>query len=69
MKGNQVTDCSEREKMLAGELYDAMDPELKAGRLRARRLTRRYNQSTEEEDALRLRCCASWLVGWAISRS
>lgn len=54
MKGNQVTDRSEREKMVAGELYDAMDPELKAGRLRARRLTRRYNQSTEEEDALRL---------------
>jgi maltose O-acetyltransferase len=31
---------TEREKMLAGELYDASDPELAEGRIRARRLTR-----------------------------
>jgi maltose O-acetyltransferase len=31
---------TEREKMLAGELYDAYDPELSALRLRARRLIR-----------------------------
>ncbi|MGE5591703.1 MAG: sugar O-acetyltransferase [Bacillota bacterium] len=40
---------TEREKMLAGELYDSSDPELVALRLRARRLTRQYNATTEEE--------------------
>ncbi len=39
---------TEREKMLAGELYLASDPELVAGRNNARRLTRRYNATTEE---------------------
>ena len=34
---------TEREKMLAGELYDAQDPELIAGRERARALTSRLN--------------------------
>jgi maltose O-acetyltransferase len=40
---------SERAKMLAGELYDAKDPELVRLRFRARRLMRLYNTSTEEE--------------------
>ena len=40
---------SEREKMLASELYVAMDPELVAARVRARKLTRAYNASTEDE--------------------
>lgn len=35
--------------MLAGQLYEAWDPELVALRQRARRLTREYNQTTEEE--------------------
>lgn len=35
--------------MLAGELYLASDPELVAARRRARRLTRLYNATTEEE--------------------
>jgi maltose O-acetyltransferase len=39
--------------MLAGELYDASDPQLAAARLRARQLTRRYNQSREDEGDLR----------------
>jgi maltose O-acetyltransferase len=34
---------TEREKMLAGELYNAGDPELVAGRARARELTRAFN--------------------------
>ena len=34
---------SEREKMVGGELYLATDPELIAGRARARELTARYN--------------------------
>jgi maltose O-acetyltransferase len=40
---------TEREKMLAGELYVAADPELAEERRRARRLTRLYNATTEEE--------------------
>lgn len=40
---------TEREKMVSGELYRAADPELVALRLRARRLTREFNASTEAE--------------------
>jgi maltose O-acetyltransferase len=36
---------SEREKMLAGELYLASDPNLIAGRARAQQLTHRFNSS------------------------
>jgi maltose O-acetyltransferase len=35
--------ATERERMLAGELYRASDPELVAARARARELTSRYN--------------------------
>lgn len=49
-----MAETSEREKMLAGAMYLASDPELKAARLRARRLTRLYNQTTEEEPGRRL---------------
>lgn len=41
---------SEREKMLAGELYDPFDPELVAGRERARDLCQALN-ATREADA------------------
>jgi maltose O-acetyltransferase len=41
--------ATEREKMLAGELYNASDAELREARLRARRLTRAYNETTEIE--------------------
>ena len=44
---------SEKDKMLAGELYDPLDPELEAGRLKARELCRRLNASREEEKAER----------------
>jgi maltose O-acetyltransferase len=37
--------ASEREKMIAGELYRASDPELAAARLRAQELLVRYNAS------------------------
>jgi maltose O-acetyltransferase len=40
---------SEREKMLAGELYDALDPELVTARNRARDLCRALNRTREEE--------------------
>jgi Maltose acetyltransferase len=38
---------SEREKMLAGELYDPMDPELVAARVRARGLCQELNATRE----------------------
>src|SRR5688500_18783228 len=44
---------SEKEKMLAGKLYLAADPQLTSERLNARRLTRLYNQTLETEDARR----------------
>lgn len=40
---------TEREKMLAGEMYDPMDPELVAGRGRARDLCRELNATREAE--------------------
>lgn len=36
---------SEKEKMLAGELYDALDPELVAARNRARDLCQALNRT------------------------
>jgi maltose O-acetyltransferase len=43
--------ASERERMVAGELYDAGDPELTASRLRARQLTGRYNATAPDDAA------------------
>lgn len=40
---------TEREKMLAGQLYDPSDPELDRLRLKARKLARRYNLTDEDE--------------------
>lgn len=40
---------TEREKMLAGELYDALDPELVASRNRARDLCQELNATREAE--------------------
>jgi maltose O-acetyltransferase len=47
--------ASEREKMLAGELYDPLDPALVAARRRARDLTHALNQSRDEHQAERLK--------------
>lgn len=44
---------SEREKMLAGELYLASDPELVEARVRARRLFARFNASDPGDAATR----------------
>src|SRR5690242_3535391 len=44
---------SERAKMLAGELYDPLDPELVAGRERARDLCQALNATREADDARR----------------
>lgn len=45
---------TEKEKMLAGELYLATDPELVRDRQRARSLTREYNATREDETEKRL---------------
>lgn len=44
---------TEKEKMLAGELYNSLDPELVAGRRRARLLAKRLNDSSEDDKELR----------------
>lgn len=44
-----MVEKTEKQKMLAGELYLATAPELVADRRRALRLARIYNESTEEE--------------------
>jgi maltose O-acetyltransferase len=46
---------SERDRMLAGELYNPLDPELASARARARRLCWELNASADEFDADRLR--------------
>jgi maltose O-acetyltransferase len=48
---------TEREKMLAGELYDALDPELVAARNRARDLCQSLNASREADQDLRRYLC------------
>ena len=45
----------QRDRMLAGELYDASDPELSRLRVKAHELCRRFNASSEEERDLRTR--------------
>ncbi len=47
--------ASEREKMLAGELYNAFDPELMAARDRAHDLCRAYNATAAGDVDLRAR--------------
>ncbi|NTS40322.1 sugar O-acetyltransferase [Flavisolibacter sp. BT320] len=46
---------SEKEKMLAGELYDALDPQLVEDRLRTRLLLKELNDSREDEAEERMR--------------
>lgn len=46
--------ATEKEKMLRGELYMATDEELSADRRKARLLTKRLNDSSDEEQDLRL---------------
>lgn len=40
---------SQKEKMLASDLYIAHDPELKKDFLKAKRLLKEFNQSNEEQ--------------------
>lgn len=46
---------SEKEKMLAGQLYDPLDPVLSTERVKARELCLRLNQAAESDTALRRR--------------
>jgi maltose O-acetyltransferase len=48
-KGNHIMK-TEKEKMLAGELYHAGDAQLMKERLNARRLTRLFNESLETDE-------------------
>ena len=57
-----MTGRSEREKMLAGELYDPIDPELVAGREKARDLCQALN-ATRERDGDGRRAIARELFG------
>jgi maltose O-acetyltransferase len=56
-----MTMPTEREKMLAGELYRAADPELEAMQLRAAALMARYNASGPRERELRATLLAEML--------
>ena len=46
---------TEKEKMLAGEMYDALDPQLTAERRRARDLCKSLNETHDNEQELRER--------------
>ncbi|MDQ0171569.1 sugar O-acetyltransferase [Paenibacillus tundrae] len=45
---------TEKQKMLAGELYNAADPQLSQEREQIRRMTRLYNQTTESDGEIRV---------------
>ncbi len=48
---------TEQQKMLAGELYDALDPELVAGRVKARKLCQQLNTAPDGDEDLRRQLC------------
>jgi len=52
---------TEKEKMLAGELYNATDPELSEERFRARQLLKKLNDSPEDDTEDRKRIIAELL--------
>ena len=48
---------TERDKMLAGKLYDALDPTLVANRYRARELCQKLNAASDSDETLRRQLC------------
>lgn len=58
-----MDDLTEREKMLAGQLYRAADPELVAARAEARRLAHAFN-ATDPEAGTKRRALLTELLGW-----
>lgn len=62
-RGTASPEGGEFERMLAGELYDARDPELVRRRIRARRLAREFNASHEDDKGVRASLLAELLGG------
>lgn len=62
---------SEREKMLNGELYDPLDPQLVSERRRARLLCKALSETSEDELADRARILEQLIpnAGEGLSRS
>ena len=56
---------TEKEKMLAGELYDASDYHLKDERRKARLLSKKYNDSTDEQNLLRKEILRELIGGYS----
>ncbi|MCG8308830.1 MAG: sugar O-acetyltransferase [Cytophagales bacterium] len=56
---------TEKEKMLAGELYNADDPHLKTDRRNARLLIKKYNDSTDEQILLRKEILSELIGGYS----
>ena len=61
-----MDDLTEREKMLAGQLYRATDPELVAARAEARRLVHAYNATDPEATTLTWSLTTSHTCGGTI---
>src|SRR5690606_3873713 len=61
--GEVITMKTEKQKMLAGEYFDPLDPELCADRSRARRLTRALNASRDDDVEVRACLLADLLPG------
>ena len=57
---------TQRERMLSGGLYSAADPELFRLRQEARRLTRLYNQTAEDQPEERRRLLEALLGGGVV---
>ena len=55
--GADVIMKTEQQKMLAGELYDALDPDLVVRRNKARELCRELNASRDADEELRRGLC------------
>ena len=49
--------ATEQQKMVAGELYDALDPELVAARIKARELCQQLNAAPDRDEILRRELC------------
>lgn len=54
---------TEKERMLSGELYHFLDPELQQDAARSRRLTRLFNHTTEEQQEYRVQLLKELLGG------
>ena len=60
---------TEKEKMLAGEPYLALDPELAADHARAQRLLHTYNHAEPDEEREMFELQARLLYSWKEARA